>query len=113
MSDKEIENVLNIISLLGLVLDIIGVYLLFVLKDVYFKKLSANLRLSSQEKRIYSRQEDMIGKSVHKLMESINEMFDKVAIENSIINKKAKKSMVLILLGFGLQLLVYLYRIFY
>ena len=113
MTDKEIENILNAVSLLGLVLDIIGVYLLFVLKDVYFKKLKTNLRLSKQEKMIFRRHEDFVGKSVHKLMESINEMFDKVSIENSRINKKAKTSMALILLGFLFQLLVYLFRIFY
>jgi hypothetical protein len=92
----------------------IGVWLLFKLKDKYFDKLKIGFKI---EKKIPfardSKPLDLVNSASRQIKSEFNKMIDDVTIANSITNKKATRAMLLILTGFLIQTLSYLYKIFF
>ena len=107
------EIIFDSTSGVGLILDMIGVYLLFKLKDKYFDRLKIGFKI--ERKIPFSKDSklvDLVNSSIRLLKNEFNDMINELTLENQKTSKKASKAMVLIILGFGLQFLVYVIRVF-
>ncbi|WP_142785227.1 hypothetical protein [Changchengzhania lutea] len=108
------DKIFDSISAIGLILDMIGVYLLFKLKDKYFDRLKIAFKI---ERKIPfagdSKPVNLVNSSIRILKNEFNDMINELTLKNQETSKKANKAMVLIILGFGLQFLVYAIKIFH
>ena len=96
--------VFNLLSLLGLILDIIGAIWLFKLKDNYFNRLNIGFKIN---RKTYvsskTKNEDLVNSAIRALKKELNDMFSDVTEKNRRVNKKANKAFLLIVLGFSIQ----------
>ena len=106
------ELLFEIISLFGLLLDIVGVIWLFYLKDIYFKKIRRGLRLDNYSIDRNIKNIHLGNAIIRKITSEINKTFDQISEQNEITRKKSNIALLIILLGFLMQSLVYLFRIF-
>lgn len=108
------ELIFNIISAIGLILDIIGVIWLFRLKDSYFDKLRIGFKI--QKEIPFSKDAkpvDLVNSSIRKIKSEFNKMIENVTEKNKSVNKEANKAFRLIILGFLIQFLAIVLQCIY
>ena len=94
----------QIINIVGLVFDIVGVVCLFFARDKGLKPLSTiRIRVSSTFSA--TSQRDEIRKEIEELISEVNSIINRTNSNNKTIYKKSIKWIILIVVGFTMQLI--------